>query len=210
MSEFDWVERDRGILTKRDRRFLRGDLNEELNKNQSYQKRYQIRKRIRNAMFDFHIIYRALPNRDIGMLWDEIDYWISQSQRERERGDAPPYPEIPHLGHCWRDLIALFVYSQISTGIAEARLLTKWVIEEGVNKAIRRHNFEYYNSYQEVDSSLDWETGDSYKSDNYLQSIVEEMPGEPDAAENYLLELQRGGFLLSHHVTHVYEKHVED
>ena len=210
MDDFDWVDRDRGILTKRDREFLRGDLDENLNDNQKYQKRYQIRKRIRNAMFDFHILYRALPTRDIAMLWDETDDWIYRSQAQRQRGDAPPYPEIPLLAHCWRDLVALFAYAQIVTGIPEAESLVNWVIEEGINKAVRRHNLDNYNMYREVDCSLDWGVGNRYKLLDYLQHVGQQIPENPEDAENFLLDLQRGGYLQSQHVTYLYQTYVED
>lgn len=209
MSDFDWVNRERGILTKRDRRFLRGDLDGELNDNQRYQKRYQIRQRIRNAMFDFHILYRALSRRDISLLWAETDHWIHRSQSQRRRGDAPPYPDIPLLGRCWRDWIAFFVYAQITTGIPEAESLVQWVIEEGVNKAVRRHALENYHTYQEVDSTLKWGTGDSYKLMDYLEHIGQQIPEDPEEAESYLLNLQRNEYLQSHHVTYLYETYVE-
>lgn len=210
MSDFDWVNRERGILTKRDRKFLRGDLKEELNDNQRYQKRYQIRQRVRNAMFDFHILYRALPHRDISMLWSGTDDWIYRSQAQRQRGDAPPYPEIPLLGRCLRDWIALFVYSQIITGIPEAESLVQWVIEEGVDKAVRRHTLENYNMFREVDSTLDWGTGEAYNLMDYLQYVGQQIPDEADEAEEFLLDLQRGEYLQSHHVTYIYQTYVED
>ncbi len=210
MSDFDWVNRERGILTKRDRKFLRGDLKEELNDNQRYQKRYQIRQRVRNAMFDFHILYRALPNRDVSMLWNGTDDWIYRSQAQRQRGDAPPYPEIPLLGRCLRDWIALFVYSQIITGIPEAESLVQWVIEEGVDKAVRRHTLENYNMFREVDSTLDWGTGEAYDLMDYLQYVGQQIPDEADEAEEFLLDLQRGEYLQSHHATYIYQTYVED
>lgn len=209
MSDFDWVDRDRGILTKRDRKFLRGDLDDELTNNQRHQKRYQIRQRIRNSMFDFHIMYRALPRRDISMLWDGTDDWIYRSQAQRQRGDAPPYPEIPLLGRCWRDLIALFVYAQIITGVPEAESFVQWAIEEGVNKAVRRHTLENYNMYQEVDSTLEWGTGNAYNLMDYLQHVGQQIPDDSDEAEEFLLDLQRDEYLQSHHVTYLFNTHVE-
>jgi hypothetical protein len=210
MGEFDWVERGRGILTKRDRRFLRGELTDELNDNQRYQKRYQIRQRIRNAMFDFHILYRLLPRRDLSMLWDGTDDWIYRSQTQRQRGDAPPYPDIPLLGRCWRDLIAFFTYSQIITGVPEAESLVKWVIEEGVNKAVRRNALSNHNKYQEVNSELDFGVGQTYHLLDYLQHVGQKIPDDPDEAEEFLLDLQRDEFLQSHHVTYLYEEYVNN
>lgn len=161
-------------------------------------------------MFDFHILYRALPARDIDMLWDGTDDWIYRSQTKRRRGEAPPYPEIPLLGRCWRDIIALFVYAQISTGIAEAESLVKWVIEEGVNKAVRRHTFDNYQMYREVDATLDWGTGDTYALMDYLEQISQKMPQDTEAAEQYLLELQRSGHLRHNHVTYLHQTYLDD
>jgi hypothetical protein len=210
MDDFDWVDRDRGILTKRDRRYLRGDLGEELSDNQEYQKRYQIRQRIRNAMFDFHILYRSLSRRDVSMLWEETDDWIYRSQSQRQKGDAPPYPEMPPLAWCWRDWIALFVYAQIITGVPEAERLVQWAIEEGVNKAVRRHTLESYNKYREVDATLDWGTGDAYNLLDYLQHIGQQIPDDPAEAEEHLLDLQRNEYLQSQHTTYLYKNFVDD
>jgi hypothetical protein len=144
------------------------------------------------------------------MLWDGTDDWIYRSQAQRQRGDAPPYPEIPLLGRCWRDWIALFVYAQIITGIPESESLVQWVIEEGVNKAVRRHTFERYNMYREVDSTLDWGTGEIHNLNNYLQYIEQQIPDDPDDAKEYLLELQREGYLQSHHTTQLFETNIEN
>ncbi|MDB2241846.1 hypothetical protein [Halorubrum ezzemoulense] len=209
MSEFDWVDRDRGILTKRDRRFLRGDLEEELTDNEVNQKRYQIRQRFRNAMYDFHILYKALPLQDVNLLWDEIDNWIYLSEKARQKGNESQTFQTPLLARCWRDLISLFTYSQIITGVPEAESLVKWVVEEGVNKAVRDHTFDSYNMYREVDATLDWGVGESYKLMDYLKQLEDEVPSDPDEAEEYLLSLQRSGHLQAHHVTHLYEKCVE-
>ena len=46
-DSFDLVERDKGILTKRDRRFLLGELDEELSDNAKNVRRYEIRNRTR-------------------------------------------------------------------------------------------------------------------------------------------------------------------
>jgi len=161
-------------------------------------------------MFDFHILYRALPRRDLSMLWNGTDDWVYRSQAQRQRGDAPPYPEIPLLGRCLRDWIALFVYSQIITGIPEAESLVQWVIEEGVDKAVRRHTLENYNMFREVDSTLDWGIGEAYNLMDYLQHVGQQIPEEADEAEEFLLDLQREEYLQSHHVTYLYQTYIEE
>ena len=71
----DLVERDRGILTEHDRRYLLGEFEGELSENAEYQKRYQIRQRIRNAIIDFQIISGGLDARDVNHLFEEFDEW---------------------------------------------------------------------------------------------------------------------------------------
>lgn len=209
MSEFDWVDRDRGILTKRDRRFLRGELEEELTDNEFNQKRYQIRQRFRNAMYDFHILYKSLSLQDVNLLWDEIDNWVYLSEEARQKGNESQSYQIPLLAQCWRDLISLFTYSQIITGIPEAESLVEWVIEEGVNKAVRDHTFDNYNMYREVDATLEWGVGESYKLMDYLSQIEDQVPSDRDKAENYLLSLMRSGHLQAQHVEYLYQKCVD-
>jgi hypothetical protein len=209
-DDFDLVERERGVLNERDRRFLLGELDDELSDNQKYQRRYQIRQRIRNSMYDFWFLNRALSNRDAGMLWAETDDWIFRSRRQRRRDEAPPYPEKPLLAECWRDLIAFFVHSQIKTEIPEGERLVEWVIEKGVNKAVRRHFFENIQMYQEVDSTLDWGVGDRYRLQKYLQHIGQRLPENPKQAEEYLLNLQRKGYLQHNHTTYLYHTYIEN
>lgn len=70
----DWIrehiDRDRGILTPRDREFLLTELAEELNANAVTQKRYQIRQRTRNALLDFYVL-QSLPNDEIDLIFDD-------------------------------------------------------------------------------------------------------------------------------------------
>lgn len=210
MSEYsDLVSRDRGILTSHDRKYLLGTLDDPPTDNAEYQKRFKIRERIRNAMFDFFIISRYLDEKDVNMLWAETDDWLYRSRRQRNWGDAPPYPDLPFLAKCWREIIAFFVYSQIATGIAESESLVEWVIEEGVNKGVRRHAFEAHHKYREVDSSLDWGIGDLYRLQVYLHHVSQEIPNNQEQAEEYLLRLQREGYLQRHHVHYLYHTYVK-
>jgi hypothetical protein len=209
MSDFDWVDRGRGILTKRDRKFLRGDLEEELTDNAKYQKRHQIRDRLRNAVFDFHILYRALSFQDVNLIWADIDRWIYDAETARQTGTKMEYPDIPLLAECWRDAVALFTYSQIINETTDAESLVQWVVESGINKAVRRHTFDSYNMYREVDSTLDWGVGELYKLTDYLNEIENNMPEDSHEAEDYLLDLQRDGFLRSQHVNYLHQKSVD-
>ncbi|WP_348608281.1 hypothetical protein [Halobaculum rarum] len=205
----EYKNRNRGILTERDRRFLLGELDEDLSENAEYQKRYQIRQRIRDSMFDFWIINQHLSAKDAGMIWAETDDWIYQAEQDRLRGDAPPYQKKPFLAKCWRDLLAFFVYSQISTGVSEAEELVEWVIEQGVAKGIRRRFFENLQMYQHIEPELDWGVGDRYRLRDFLEYVEKQMPKSREESETYLLDLFKKGYLQRSHVEYLYQSKFE-
>jgi hypothetical protein len=140
------------------------------------------------------------------MLWDETDDWIYRAQKANKGGEKPP--RIPLLARCWRDIFAFFVYAQITTETPEAENLTDWVIEEGINKAVRRHTFENHEMYREVNSTLEWDVGNAYYIHEYLEYLGDQIPEEPEDAEKYLLRLQQDGFILGSHAKYLYNNHV--
>jgi hypothetical protein len=202
------VDRQRGFLTKHDREYLLGQ-HDDMTDNYEQQKRYQIRERFRNAMFDFYFMSNYLSDRDKRLLWPEIDNWLWEAQNRRQRQEEYQYPEVPLLAKCWRDIISVFVESHILTGIPEAEYLAKWVIEEGVNKAVRRKTLNVTQMYREVDANLNWGLGGLQKLQSYLRQIANEMPTEPDAAEEYLLSLMRQGYLKRSHSIYLYQTYIK-
>lgn len=202
------VDRQRGFLTQHDREYLLGQ-HDDMTDNYEQQKRYQIRERFRHAMFDFYFMSDYLSDRDKRLLWREIDNWLWRAQNRRQQSEDYEYPEIPFLAECWRDIISLFVECHILTGIPEAERLAEWVIEEGVNKAVRRKTLNVTQMYREVDADLDWGVGELQKLQSYLQRIANEMPTEPDAAEEYLLALVRQGYLKRGHSVYLYQTYVD-
>lgn len=205
----DIVERDRGFLTQHDREYLIGRL-EEMSDNTEQQKRFQVRERFRHAMFDFYFVTEHLSIRDKRLLWPEIDNWLHRAQNRRQQLDDFDYPEAPFLAKCWRDIISLFVECHIQAGIPEAELLAEWVIEQGINKGVRRKAMQEYQAYREVDAAIDWGVGDSIKLQNYFNRISQNIPKEENEADDYLRELWRNGYLLDTHRAHLYNTHVRD
>jgi len=65
-------DRQRGILTPADRRFLRGK--KELSSEQSRRDaRYRIRQRLKNAFLDFSILFSNLDRRDRGQIFEPVE-----------------------------------------------------------------------------------------------------------------------------------------
>lgn len=79
-------DRDRGILTPRDRRFLAGKLDGELTDNEQRQKRYRLRQRMFHALQDL-VYMEYMSTRDIGQ--------VADLTKEAMR---PPVDEVPSDG----------------------------------------------------------------------------------------------------------------
>jgi len=79
-DSFDLVERDKGILTKRDRRFLLGELDEELSDNAKNVRRYEIRNRLENVIHDFQLLAKYLEYEDIRQVFDPVDDWSREAR----------------------------------------------------------------------------------------------------------------------------------
>lgn len=102
-------DRDRGILTPRDRRFLLGDLDDELDDNAKRQKRHRLRKRMFHAIQDLAYL-RLMSTRDVGQVGDRL---LENYTPERvAEGDPDPIDleaqrRMERLGDASDELIAL-------------------------------------------------------------------------------------------------------
>lgn len=204
----DLVERNRGFLTKHDRKYLRGRL-DEMDDNTEHQKRYQIRERFRQAMLDFYFMSEYLSAEDKRLLWPEVDAWLWEARKRRQMYEDFDYPDVPFLIECWRDVIALFVECHTYSRIDEDELIARWAIENGVSKGIRKSAIRKLQRYVQVDASLNWGVGEGVKLMRYLNQIAVEMPKEPEAAWEHLRELVRRGYLTEAHAAYLYDTHVE-
>jgi hypothetical protein len=72
MSERN-LDRDRGFLTKKDRQFLRGELEYEREES-AIHKRADIRERTRNALLDFTLLFQELDPKDREQIFEDHDY----------------------------------------------------------------------------------------------------------------------------------------
>ncbi|MDQ2055968.1 MULTISPECIES: hypothetical protein [Halobellus] len=65
------LERDRGMLTKKDREYLLGE-QPDINEHTETQKRHRIRKRVRNALLDFPLL-RHMQTRDRNLIFEDLN-----------------------------------------------------------------------------------------------------------------------------------------
>lgn len=202
------IERERGILTKHDRKYLLGHFNGEMSKNAEYQKRHTIRERIYNAILDFQIITGELEPRDIAQLFEPADEWARKARQINERGRYSSFPDFPLFVESWSAMIQFFVYNQLSTNIAESRLLARWAIERGVSRALRQYGFDFSSEYYVTDVTLDWGVSQRVRLLNYIQHIENEMPAKQGAIEDYLFRLYQANYLPYQLVLYLHEKHI--
>lgn len=70
-EDFEPEERPRGILTKEDRRFLRGE--KDVDEQTRRDTRYRIRERVKNSLEDFSLLVEALPDEDRGTIFEGLE-----------------------------------------------------------------------------------------------------------------------------------------
>lgn len=89
--------RQRGIFTERDRKFLAGLLDDELNANQKRQKRYRLRKRVFHALQDLAYL-SVMPIEDLGQLAEEFEsvapYSTSDPSDSDSTSSAQPFHRL--------------------------------------------------------------------------------------------------------------------
>lgn len=76
------IDRPRGFLNERDRKYILGVLDEELDRDDEYQQRYRIRERLKNALLDFSLFTYANP-RDIALALRDFRSDIDDPQPDR-------------------------------------------------------------------------------------------------------------------------------
>ena len=190
-EEFDWVERDRGVLTKRDREILLGRAGNDLDKNAQNVRRYNIRERIQNALYDFHIIVQNLPLADIQQLFDPAYDWSRNRRRLDEEGRTSTQPEIDELLRSWLSLFEFFSYGMYAGGKQETQVLMEGLIEGGIERGYREYQHDNLQTYREIDVNIDLNYGNLVLRNNYLRGVQQDLPSETSEIAKEVLRLRR-------------------
>lgn len=190
-EEFDWVERDRGVLTKRDRQILLGRAGDDLDKNAQNVRRYNIRERIQNALYDFHIIAQNLPLADIQQLFDPAYDWSRNRRRLDEEGRTSTQPEIDELLRSWLSLFEFFSYGMYAGGKQETQVLLEGLVEGGIERGYREYQHDNLQTYREIDVDLDLNYGNLVLRNNYLRGVQQDLPSETSEIAKEVLRLRR-------------------
>lgn len=190
-DEFDWIHRDRGILTKRDREILVGESGEELSKNALNQRAYNIRKRIQQAIYDFQLIAQQLRTTDIRQIFEPAYEWSRERRRLDDQGLTSKNPEITPLLWGWLGLFEFFSYGMYAGGKPETQILMKALIQDGIERGFRQYQHDKSQTYEEIDASLSLQYGNPVLQNNHLRSIRNDLPKEPNKVAEQVMRLHR-------------------
>jgi len=187
-DDFDLVERATGILTEKDRRYLLGELDEELTQGGERNRRYRIRKRLRNALWDLYILHETMPLGDVETLFEEIYEWRQDVEVAQARGEEiPPAPEFIDA---WKGSVQFLVFALVGLDIGHHEL------ENAVSDAIYQHQLYFEDRLVDVDVTVeaDWENADEYTLAE-LEELVDagDLPDDPKLADMMLTALARKG-----------------
>lgn len=190
-EEFDWVDRDRGILTQRDRKILLERAGDDLDENAQNVRRYNIRNRLENALYDFHIISQYLPLADIRQIFEPAYDWSRERRRLDEKGRESASPDFDWLLRSWLSLFEFFSYGMSAGGKEETQVLMKSLIERGIERGYREYQHDNLQMYREIAAEIEINYGSFVLRNNYLNGVREELPSHsPDIAEE-IIRLRR-------------------
>lgn len=190
-EEFDWVERDRGVLTKRDREILLGRTGKDLDRNAQNVRRYNIRERIKNAVYDFHIIAQNLPLADIQQVFEPAYDWSRERRRLGEEGLTSTTPDLDQLLWSWMSLFVFYSYGMYAGGKQETQVLMQGLIEKGIERGYREYQHDNLQTYREIDVDLGLKYGNLVLRNNYMRGVQQDLPSETSEVAKEILRLRQ-------------------
>lgn len=209
-DEFDWVERDRGVLTERDREILLGEAGEELDRNAWNVRRYNIRSRIENAIYDFHILAQYLPLADIQHLFEPAYDWSRQRRLREEEGPASGTPELTQLLHSWMALLEFFSYGMHAGGKQETQILMQWMIENGIERGFREWQNDNIEAYREVSAGVQVNYGNLVLRNTHLLNIENDLPSTSSEVAEEVMRLRRNRKISQAEANRLFDEFVQN
>lgn len=190
-GEVDWIHRERGVLTERDREILTGKAGADLSQNALNQRYYNIRNRIENAILDFQILARNLPVADYRQIFEPAYEWSRKRRHLNEEGRRSTTPELSPLLQGWLSLFEFYTYGMYAGEMAETRGLMRSLIEAGLEHGFRDYQHDNRQTYREVNSSLSLEYGSAVLWRNQMWNIKNDLTDDPSEAAEEILLLNR-------------------
>jgi hypothetical protein len=189
-KEFDPIDRPRGILNKKDRRWIVGDLTYD-DKNSEYQRRRRIRERVNNAVLDFLLITDGLDDADIGHLFEESHQWASgveaATRKElglgggEERTNEGSLDTAPPFLQAWG---AAFRFFYLAFGASHPEIAAA-LVEKQFHEALIEFAAwaeEVYLPNATIELRVNHDLEDKISVDDLSDSLPEALPDDPHYA----------------------------
>ena len=178
--------RGKGFLTEDDIAYLLGEKDNLPEGSAQRQKHLKIRNRLENAIHDFQVIERGLPEKDIKQVFEPMYEWGRERRRLNEEGRYSAAPESKELVASMISLFNFFAYSMALSRMGEVVDLRDAIVEEGFERGLRRYSLRTGGDY--IDYRADFEISIAQREamQNHLVHIDREISERPDAAQKIL------------------------
>jgi len=202
--------RRRGFLTKDDRKYLLGEKTEELDGSARRQKHLKIRQRTENAIRDFKIIEQYLPDKDIEQIFEPAYQWGRKRRDLNEQGKYSTQPDTPELVYNLLSFMNFFGYSMVLSRLSEVNGLRKMIIEQGLERGLRKYNLRHGKDYLEYNVTVNVEISERKAMQNHLIEVDRKIPEEPDKAAQEILDLHGQYKIPNQFAQKLWEDYVEN
>ena len=182
-DEFDLVDRPDAILTRKDRKYLRGEFTPSSSSNERM-RRHRMRKRLRNARWDLYILHETMPLDDVYELFGEIYDWHEERAVAKAQDDE--VPPVPMLIDAWKGSIQFLVFGLLGFDIGQYEL------DNAIADAIYQHELHFNATLVDVPVrvQVDYENADEYTLDEIEELVAnDDLPDDPVTADQMLKAL---------------------
>lgn len=182
-DEFDLVDRPDAILTRKDRKYLRGEFTPSSSSNERM-RRHRMRKRLRNALWDLYILHETMPLDDVYELFGEIYDWHEERAVAKAQDDE--VPPVPMLIDAWKGSIQFLVFGLLNYSIGQYEL------QNAIADAIYQHELYFNDTFVDVPVrvEVDYENAEEYTLDEIEELVAnDDLPDDPVTADQMLKAL---------------------
>lgn len=208
-EEHDLVDRDRGILTQGDRKFLLGRSGDDLSENAKYQRLYNIRGRVENAIHDFPIIADNLSNRDLEIVSEPVANWGRDRRQLIDEGRESTTPEFTPFLQALIALHKFYARMIYVHGIRETQQLLPPIVEQGIERGYRETRLSS-TFYRDVAVDLDVSYGEFKLWQNHIDDIRSGLPDDPSESYQEIYNLYKAREISYVQAQRLIESHVQN
>lgn len=190
-NQFEWIDRERGILNRRDREILSGNHENDLTKNAINVRRHDIRNRVENAILDFHLLSNYLPHADRTQIFEPAYDWSREKRLLSEEGRNSATPDVPNILYSWISVFEFFAYGMNAGGKDEVFGLMNSLACEGFERGLRQLHHAHRDYYRDMSVSLSFNPGTGMIWNDYIRECESNLPNRPSDVAEEIIRMER-------------------